>query len=125
MSAVPPTPALSVDRNQPTRSARTGLMHRSKGSISNYLVGKREQRRRDFKAERLRGLDIDHQLEFARLYHGQVGGLFASQNATGIDAGFAKRIGSTAAVAHQSAGLDVGAVGIEHRQLVTGRKLGQ
>src|SRR5437016_3891814 len=60
----------------------TGLMHRSKKLRSfDHLVGKREQRRRDFDAERLRGLEIDHQLEFARLYHGQVGGLFASQNA--------------------------------------------
>jgi hypothetical protein len=55
----------------------------------------------------------------------QVGGLFASQNATDINAGFAIRIGSTAAVAHQSAGLEVGAIGIEHRQLVTGGELGQ
>jgi hypothetical protein len=53
----------------------------------------------------LSGLEIDHQLEFARLHDGQVGGLFAPQNATDIDAGFAKRIGSTAAIAYQSAGL--------------------
>ena len=65
-------------------------------ALLDHLVGEREQRRRDFEAERLRSLEIDHQLEFARLYHGQVGGLFASQNATDIDAGFAKRIGSTA-----------------------------
>src|SRR5258708_38566079 len=64
-------------------------------SLFDHLVGQREQRRRDGQAERLRGLEIYDQLEFARLYHGQFRGLFASQNATDIDAGFAKRIGST------------------------------
>jgi hypothetical protein len=38
-----------------------------------HLIGEREHRWRNFESERLCSLEINHQLEFARLYHGQVG----------------------------------------------------
>jgi hypothetical protein len=40
-----------------------------------HLVGAREQRRRDFDAERLRGLEINDHLELRRPLHRQVSGL--------------------------------------------------
>src|SRR5262245_42394347 len=39
-----------------------------------HLVGASEERGRNFKAERLRGLKIDNQLKFSRLQHRQVRG---------------------------------------------------
>ena len=39
-----------------------------------HLVGAREQRRRHVEAERLGGLEVDHQLELGGLLHRQVGG---------------------------------------------------
>jgi hypothetical protein len=42
-------------------SARSGCeQSQQTNSLFDYLVGAREQRRRDFEAERLRGLQIDH-----------------------------------------------------------------
>ena len=39
------------------------------------LVRPQQQGRRDRQTEQLRGLEIDHQLEFGRLLYGQIGGL--------------------------------------------------
>ena len=53
---------------QPTKSLRRSLDH---------LIGTGEQRWRDFEAERLGGLEIDHQLKLRGLLHRQVSRLFA------------------------------------------------
>ena len=48
-------------------------------ALFDHLVGAREQRRRHVEAERLGGLEVDHELELDRLHDRQVGRLFAFQ----------------------------------------------
>jgi len=51
------------------------------------LVGDREQRRGDCDAKCLGGLEVDHEFKLGRQLHGQIGRLFAPQNAIYIDGG--------------------------------------
>src|SRR5215471_15711233 len=51
------------------------------GELVDYLIGGDQQRFRDREAERLRGLKIDHQLEFRRKLHREIARLGAAQNA--------------------------------------------
>ena len=95
MSAV----AHLADSGRTSREVREvpteALMHSSKQAASlDHLVGEREQLVGDFKAERLRGLEVDHEFEFCRLHNRQIGRLLALENAAGIDAGLTIPIGN-------------------------------
>ena len=48
--------------------------------LFDHLVGPREKRGRDRDAERLGGLEIDHQLVLGWRLHGKVGGLLAFED---------------------------------------------
>jgi hypothetical protein len=53
--------------------------------LLDHLVGGGQQRFGDHEAERLRGLEVDNELELSRYHHRKVGGLFALEDAAGGD----------------------------------------
>src|SRR5437660_9334876 len=63
-----------------------------------HLVGAHEQRRRHVEAERLRGLEVDHQFKFSRLLYRQVGGFYTFQNLVHKSNGAPKQIFLTRAI---------------------------
>ena len=66
-------------------------MHRNRRrawvGLLDHLVGARQQKRRNFDVLRLRGLQIDDELEFVRRLHRQVGGIGALEDAMHIGCG--------------------------------------
>src|SRR5438874_4530266 len=68
-----------------------------------HLVRAQEQRLRYGDAERLRGFQIDHQLELGRSRNGQIGRCLALENSARVGANLAICISKARAVAHQGA----------------------
>ena len=70
-------------RRLSTAHANSGLMHRSKHSVHSITSSARASSiGGTVEAERLGGLEVDHQLELGRLLHRQVGGLLALEDAS-------------------------------------------
>ena len=67
-------------------------------------------------------LRLMHELEFGGLHDRQVGRLLALENPPGVDAGLAIGIGNAGPVAHQAAGHDGLALGIDRRQRMASRQ---
>src|SRR6516164_10621165 len=86
--------------------AKSRLMHRSKISLFDHLVGVGKQHRRHGEAKHSGSLGVDDQIELAGLHHGQVRGLGALEDAAGIDTKLAKRIHDVGSITHQPANLD-------------------
>src|SRR5882724_12605240 len=55
--------------------------------LFDHRIGARHHVRRHLDAERLRGLEVDHQFEFGRRLHRQVGGLFSLEDAIDVASG--------------------------------------
>src|SRR5690348_3003188 len=73
-------------------------------SLFDQLVGAALQRHRNGEAERLRGLEVDDELDFRGLLNRQVGWLFALEDAAGVDADLAKQLRNIGSIAHQTTG---------------------
>src|SRR5262245_2300387 len=71
------------------------------GVLFDHFVDAHQQGHWHFEAKRSRCLEIDHQLDFDRLLHRQVGRLFTLEDAARIGADKAESIPKTGSVAHQ------------------------
>jgi hypothetical protein len=56
----------------------------AKRSLIDHLIGNREERWRNFDAERFRSLEVDDQLELGRFLDGKVASLFPTKDAINI-----------------------------------------
>jgi hypothetical protein len=69
-SAIPPVADVSLRRSEPPlRAIFCREQMQQMASLLDHLVDERQQRRRNVDAERLRGLEVYHQLELGRLHN--------------------------------------------------------
>jgi hypothetical protein len=85
-----------------------------------HLVGGDEQSIWYLKAQRLRGLEVDHELELCWQHNRQITRLLAFEDASGINAGLTVCIGNAGRVAHQAAGLNELAIRGNRRERMAG-----
>src|SRR5215470_2886098 len=71
-------------------------------SLFDHLVGADEYRRRNVEAKRLRGLEIDDEIELGGLHHRQIGRLRTFENPADVDAGLAIGVRKVRSIAHQT-----------------------
>ena len=79
--------------DEPSPKSAKGLMHRSKASLFDHLVGADKKRGRHSKAERFGSLHVDHELEFDRLLYRQIGGLDAFEDLVDVSTRTVEQIG--------------------------------
>ena len=89
--------------------------------LLDHLVGGDEQSIWYFEAKRLRGLEVDHEIELCRQHNRQITRLLAFENASGINAGLTVCIGNTGPVAHQAAGPGILEIRGDRGNSVSGR----
>jgi hypothetical protein len=83
--------------NRPAPDTEAAITH-----LFDHLVGAGEKRRRNVKAKRLRGLNVDHQLELGWLLNGEIGGLCAFEDSRDVlGAELVPHTAEIGAVAHQ------------------------
>src|SRR5262249_23817472 len=70
------------------------------------LVGASEQGMWHSETERLRSLEVDHQVEFRELLHRQIGRFDAFENPSGVSAEQVKGRSNARPIADQAAGID-------------------
>src|SRR5574341_1637802 len=94
-------------------------------SLLNHLVSPEHQRLGDRQAERLGSLEVNDQLEFRRLLHGQVSGLGTLENLVHVGSGASEQVGVDRAVGHQAASLRILSQRVHRWQAALRRKVYQ
>src|SRR5262245_20596290 len=93
-------------------------------ALLDHFVSSGEQRRRYGQAERLRRLEVDHQLELRRLLDGEVGGLGPLQDLVHEVGKTPPEVDGARPVRHQSPRIREVTMGIHDRQAAAGSQGG-
>src|SRR5262249_41542181 len=91
----------------------------SSALLLNDLVCSRKHRGRNPQPQRLRGLDIDYEVEPGRPFDGQVGRLAASKDTVDNTSGQSVVVQMVRTIGHESTGLRVGRKQADRRQTAT------
>src|SRR5215468_4820530 len=86
------------------------------------LVRPRQHRRRDREAERLGGLEVDHQLELRRLLDRKVSGLGTLEDLVDVEGGALRQTAQIRSIRHQAPGVDEQSTSKRRGQSVLGRE---
>src|SRR5262249_57198907 len=88
-------------------SATSGCEQLQQGSpLFDQLVGAGEEQRRQLEAERPRGLQVDHQVDFSRLLDGKIAGPCALEDLVDQAGGTAVQVGVADEGGRQPPGVD-------------------
>jgi len=96
----PTAQALGDVRFVPKKSGHSALRKRT--PLFDHLVGNRERPWRHIDAKNARSLQVDGEVEFARLLYGHVGGFSALENVPGVEADLTSYFGKVGSIAHQA-----------------------
>src|SRR5262249_31422496 len=110
--------AVARSVNQLSRAPRTRSCSAS-GFSFDHGVGAGDERRRNFEAERLRGLKVDDEFEPRRLQHRQIGDVRLLEKERDIRALLAIQVGKMRAIAHQAARCGEVAPFVHRRDAIT------
>src|SRR5262249_1859600 len=106
-SGLPQTVMSALPPKADTCSATRDVCFGPKADIASFdhFVGTGEQRLRNYQPDRLRGLEIDYQLELGRLLDWKIGSFRTTQNFVDVVRRVAKQLLVAWAVRHEALGL--------------------
>ena len=94
----------------------------SKASLFDHLVGEQLHRNRHFEAQRLRCLEVDHELELGRLHNRKIRGFLAFENTARINACLVVRLSKTGRITDEPTGDGIWTLPVDRRYSIMSRQ---